>query len=174
MERILIPILRLFAWPRRLVSFDEAALAHLDRKTGQILFAVIEAIVGEEFLEKVPDFVPTFDDYLSYQRRKSREDLTLGLLLIENPLISLWYARRLKGFSRMSLLDRQNVLAGFKQSRVQMFRKFYAGVVRIGASSYYASESTWSDIHYAGVSVDHPQLLTKPLWRPGDDRPIAQ
>lgn len=172
MERILIPVLNFFAHPKRVIAIDEAALKYLNGKTAHILFAVAEAVVGEDFRHKVPNFIQIIDDYLAYQRRMQREALTQGLLLVENSLASLVFAGRLQGFSHMTIKDRQRVLAYLKQSDRQLLRNLYAAFVNISASAYYSSEATWKDIHYDGVSVDHPEILNLPRWRPGDSRPV--
>lgn len=80
----------------------------------------------------------------------------------------------LRGFSHLSIPDRQRVLERLSKSNVQQFRNLYAAGVNISASAYYSSEATWSSIQYDGVSVDHPEILTNPQppWRPHDPRPI--
>jgi hypothetical protein len=48
--------------------------------------------------------------------------------------------------------------------------------VNVSASTFYASELTWPDLNYKGVSVDHPKILEQqpPIdWRPDDPRKIA-
>lgn len=174
MEGLLIRLLRCFARPRQAIPLDSGALRHLDARAAQILVAVAEGIIGPDFLEKVPRFVPTFDAYLSSQRPQARRDLLLGLLLVENPLVTLWLARRLTGFSHLSIPERQLVLARLKASRREALRRAYVAFRRIGASAYYGSEANWSDIHYPGVSADHPELLTVPRWRPDDPTPIER
>ncbi len=174
MERLLMPILNFFVNPKRVLNIDEAALKFLDIKTAHILFAVAEAVIGEDFKVKVPNFILLIDDYLGYQRKTQREALAQGMLLMESTIVSLFFGGRLRGFSYLSIPDRQRVLENLSQSNVQQFRNLYAASVNIAASAYYSSEATWSSIQYDGVSVDHPEILTnpKPPWRPNDPRPI--
>jgi hypothetical protein len=49
--------------------------------------------------------------------------------------------------------------------------------VNVSASTYYASDLTWRDLNYKGVSVDHPEILNQPPpipWRPDDPREIEK
>ncbi|CAN5216365.1 MAG: hypothetical protein ACR2GW_04305 [Pyrinomonadaceae bacterium] len=172
MGRILTPILALLAWPKKVIQIDEDALNFLDGKTAHILFAVGEAVTGEDFRVKVPHFIPLIDEYLAYQRRQQREAFRQGLLLVENALANLVFGGRLRGFSHMSIADRQRVLEHLKGSDTQLLRNLYAAFVNVSASAYYASEATWKDIHYDGVSVDHPPLLQVARWRSNDPRPV--
>ncbi len=171
-ERILIPILSALAHPKKVIAIDEKRLTFLDGKTAHILFAVAEAVIGKDFNEKVPDFVPIIEDHLAYQRRVQREALTQGLLLIENSLASLVFARRLRGFSHLSIEDRRRVLDHIRVSRQQLLRNLYVAFVNIAASAYYANESNWKEILYDGVSVDHPEILSVARWRQSDPRPV--
>ncbi|MEJ7711274.1 MAG: hypothetical protein WKF84_15770 [Pyrinomonadaceae bacterium] len=172
MAGTMIPVFNLFAHPKQVIEVDEESLEYLDGKSAHILFAVAEAVVGSDFKDKAPNFISLIDDYLAYQRRESREALRQGLLLIETNLVALVFAGQLRSFSYLSILGRQKVLARLKDSRVQLFRNLYAAFVNISASAYYASEATWKEIQYDGVSVDHPTLLSIPRWRPGDTRPV--
>ncbi len=172
----LVPLLNFFINPKKVIQIDESKLRHLDGKTAHILFALAEAVIGEEFRVKVPKFVEMIDDYLGYQRRSQRETLNQGLLIVESTIVAIVFGRRLRGFSHLSLQDRRRVLENMRGSRVQQFRNLYAAAVNISASAYYASEATWAEIMYGGVSVDHPEILTGPPpavpWRPNDPRPV--
>lgn len=172
MAGILTSVLNAFAHPKRSIQIDEKALVYLDAKTAHILFALGEAVIGADFRQRVPDFIPMIDEYLAFQRRQQREDLKQALLLLENPIANKFFGARLRGFSHHTLQDRQRVLQHLKDSKQQPLRNLYAAAVNIAASVYYASPATWPDIHYDGVSVDHPQLLTIPRWRPNDSRPV--
>lgn len=174
MERLLMPILNFFVNPKRVIAIDETQLKFLDIKTAHILFALAEAVIGEDFKVKVPNFILIIDDYFGYQRKTQREALTQGMLLLESAIVSLFFGGGLRGFSHLSIPDRQRVLERLSKSNVQQFRNLYAAGVNISASTYYSSEATWSSIQYDGVSVDHPEILTnpKPPWRPQDPRPI--
>jgi hypothetical protein len=170
MERLLMPILNFLVNPKRVIAIDEASLKHLNIKAAHILFALAEAVIGEDFRVKVPNFIMMIDDYFGYQRKSQREALTQGMLLLESTIVSLFFGARFRGFSYLSIADRQRVLKNLSESRVQQFRNLFAAGVNISASTYYASEATWSSIQYDGVSVDHPEILTNPQppWRPGD------
>lgn len=174
MERFLIGLLGLFASPKKVIDVDEKSLRYLDGKTAHILYAVAEAVIGEDFREKVPNFIAMIDDYLGYQRQAQREQLSAGLLLIENAFFNFRRGGRLHGFSHHSLADRQALLGRLAASDRQQDLNLYAACVNISASAYYASPSTWGEILYDGVSVEHPELLTQmPVpWRPNDPRPI--
>lgn len=174
----LAPLFNFFARPKKVIQIDESKLRHLDAKTAHILFALAEAVIGEDIRVKVPKFIEMIDDYMGYQRRSQRETLNQGLLVVESTLVTLVFGRSLRGFSHLSLQDRRRVLENMRGSRVQQFRNLYAAAVNISASAYYASEATWAEIMYGGVSVDHPEILTGPPpvvpWRPNDPRPVEQ
>jgi hypothetical protein len=161
--------------PKKVVAIDEGKLQNLDGKTAHILFAVGEAVLGENFLQKSPRFIETIDDYLSYQRRGNREALTQALLIAENPAFNLLVGGKLRGFSHMSITERQSILDKLRDSDQQLRRNLYAAFVNASAATYYGSPETWPDIQYDGVSVDHPQILNQPPpipWRPKDARPV--
>ena len=174
MERLLIGLLGLLAHPKKVIEIDEKSLRYLDGKTAHILYAVGEAVIGEDFHAKVPNFVAMIDDYLGYQRQSQRELLNAGLLLVENAFFNFRRGGRLHGFSHHSLADRQALLGRLKTSNKQQDLNLYAACVNTSASAYYASPSTWGEILYDGVSVEHPEILKQmPVpWRKNDPRPI--
>ena len=146
----------------------------LNKKTALILFAVAEAVLGENFLRKAPKFIETVDDYLNYQRPAQREQFLLALLIAETTF-GLTIGGKFESFSHLSIADRRRILEKLRASRQQLRRNIYAAFVNVSASTYYASDLTWPDLGYAGVSVDHPEILNHPppiAWRPTDPRPI--
>ena len=146
----------------------------LNRETALILFAVAEAVLGEGFLAKAPRFIETVDDYLNYQRPAQREQFRLALLLLETAL-PFTVAGMTHHFSHLSLADRRKILEKLRSSSRETRRNIYAAFVNVSASTFYASELTWTDLKYQGVSVDHPEILNQepPIpWRPDDLRPI--
>ena len=175
MAGILDSILSALARPKKRPEVKTDGLEWLDEKTANILFAVAEAVLGEGFLSKAPRFLETVDDYLNFQRRAQREQLFEALLLAESPGFNLIVGGQLRGFSHMSLEDRRKILEKLRASDREVRRNLYAAFVTISASTFYASELTWADIGYAGVSVDHPELLAPgpPVpWRLEDPRPV--
>jgi hypothetical protein len=172
---ILRTTLHAAASPKTRPEVRTEGLEHLDRKTALILFAVAEAVLGEGFLKKAPNFVATVDDYLNYQRQSQRDLFVTALLIAETRLFSLVTVGNLRGFSHLSLADRRKVLEKLRASSVEQNRNIYAAFVNVSAATFYASELTWPDLGYPGVSVDHPEILNRlpPIpWRPGDPRPI--
>ena len=172
---ILSTALHAAATPKNRPEVKTAGLEHLDQKTALILFAVAEAVLGENFLQKAPKFIETVDDYLNYQRQSQRDLFITALLIAETRLFSLITVGNLRGFSHLSLADRRKVLDNIRSSTNQQNRNIYAAFVNVSAATYYASELTWPDLGYPGVSVDHPEILNRqpPIpWRPGDPRPI--
>ncbi|HYN25118.1 MAG TPA: hypothetical protein VES69_08725 [Pyrinomonadaceae bacterium] len=146
----------------------------LNKKTALILFAVAEAVLGEHFLLKAPKFIETVDDYLNYQRLAQREQFLLALLIAETTF-GLTIAGTFQSFSHLSLAERRQILEKLRSSKQQLRRNIYAAFVNVSASTYYASDLTWPDLGYPGVSVDHPEILNQPPpipWRPTDPRPI--
>jgi hypothetical protein len=146
----------------------------LDKKTALILFAVAEAVLGENFLLKAPKFIETVDDYLNYQRPAQREQFLLALLIAETTY-GLAIGGEFESFSHLSIADRRQILEKLRASNQNLRRNIYAAFVNVSASTYYASDLTWPDLAYAGVSVDHPEILNQPPpipWRPTDPRPI--
>ena len=171
----LLEILNELARPKKRPEVIHGQLENLNDKTALILFAVAEAVLGENFLAKAPKFIETVDDYLNYQRAAQREQFLVALLLAETRLFNFIVGGNPKPFSRQSLADRRKTLEQLRSSNKQQGRNIYAAFVNVSASTYYASELTWPDLGYAGVSVDHPGILTAPLpplWRPHDDRPV--
>jgi hypothetical protein len=176
----LLKTLRSAASPRKRPEVSLGNLERLDEKTALILFAVAEAVLGEGFLGKAPKFVETVDDYLNYQRPAQRDQFLLALLIAETRLFSLLLGAPPKPFSHLSLADRRKVLESLRSSGRQQSRNIYAAFVNVSASTYYASELTWPDLGYPGVSVDHPEILNHPQpspskpvpWRPDDLRRV--
>ena len=175
MAGILDSFLNLLARPKKRSEVKVDNLEHLSEKTAYILFAVAEAVLGENFLQKAPNLIETVDDYLSYQRKAQREQFINALLLAENAGFNLIVGGRLRGLSHMTIEDRRKILESLRGSDRELRRNIYAAFVNVSASTYYASELTWSDLQYKGVSVDHPEILNTPPpipWRPKDTRPV--
>jgi hypothetical protein len=161
--------------PRRRAEVKPAGLDNLNDKTALVLFAVAEAVLGENFLSKCPKFVETVDDYLNYQRPAQREQFLVALLIAETKFFNLIVGGNPRGFSHMSLADRRKILEKLRASDDEQRRNIYAAFVNVSAATYYASDLTWPDLGYPGVSVDHPEILDRrpPIpWRPGDPRPV--
>lgn len=175
MAGILSTALHAAASPKSRPEVNTAGLEHLDKKTALILFAVAEAVLGENFLQKAPKFIETVDDYLNYQRESQRDLFLTALLIAETRLFNLITVGNLRGFSHLSIADRRKVLERLRSSDREQSRNIYVAFVNVSAATYYASELTWPDIGYTGVSVDHPEILNRPPpipWRPGDTRPV--
>lgn len=174
MAGILSSALHKAASPRQRPEVNLGRLENLSEKTALILFAVAEAVLGDGFLKKAPKFIETVDDHLNYQRPAQREQFLLALLIAETRLFSLMSGAPPKPFSHLSLADRRKVLEKLRASSREQSRNIYAAFVNVSASTYYASDLTWPDLGYPGVSVDHPQILNqKPVpWRPDDIRPV--
>lgn len=169
-------ILSLLAHPKERSEVTATTFDCLNRETALILFAVAEAVLGEGFLAKAPRFVETVDDYLNYQRPAQREQFLLALLITETTL-PLTVGGMTRHFSHLSIADRRKILEKLRSSSQQLRRNIYAAFVNVSASTYYASELTWPDLNYKGVSVDHPEILKQkpPIdWRPDDPREIEQ
>jgi hypothetical protein len=176
MAGILSSALNALANPKQRIEVTQSNFDCLNKKTALILFAVAEAVLGENFLLKAPKFIETVDDYLNYQRSAQREQFLLALLIAETTF-GLTIAGSFKNFSHLSLDERREVLEKLRSSSQQLRRNIYAAFVNVSASTYYASELTWPDLGYTGVSVDHPEILNQPPpipWRPTDPRPVEQ
>ena len=167
-------ILSSLAHPKERSEVTATTFDCLSRETALILFAVAEAVLGERFLLKAPRFIETVDDYLNYQRPAQREQFVLALFITETT-IPLTVAGMTRHFSHLSIADRRKILDKLRSSSQQLRRNIYAAFVNVSASTYYASELTWPDLNYKGVSVDHPEILNQhpPIdWRPDDPRKI--
>lgn len=167
-------ILSALAHPKERSEVTTTTFDCLNRETALILFAVAEAVLGEGFLTKAPRFIETVDDFLNYQRPAQREQFLLALLITETTL-PLTVGGMTRHFSHLSLADRRKTLEKLRSSGIQLRRNIYAALVNVSASTFYASELTWPDLKYPGVSVDHPEILEQPPpipWRPDDPRPI--
>jgi len=146
----------------------------LNKKTALILFAVAEAVLGEGFLQKAPRFIETVDDFLNYQRPAQRDQFLFALLIAETTF-GLTLGGSFQSFSHLSIEDRRKILEKLRKGNIALHRNIYAAFVNVSASTYYSSDLTWPDLGYAGVSVDHPEILNHPPpipWRPEDPRPI--
>lgn len=178
MAGIMDTVLNLAAHPRRRPEVNVANLECLNEKTAYILFAVAEAVLGEGFLAKCPKFIETVDNYLHYQRRAQRENFMYALMLAETAFYNLIVGGRLRGFSHMSIEDRRRILERLRESDRDLRRNIYAAFVNVSASTFYASDLTWPDLMYGGVSVDHPEILKGPPppvpWRPEDPAQIEE
>ena len=167
-------ILSSLAHPKERSEVTATTFDCLNRETALILFAVAEAVLGEGFLAKAPRFIETVDDFLNYQRPAQREQFVLALLITETTM-PLTVGGMTRHFSHLSIADRRKILEKLRSSSLQLRRNIYAALVNVSASTYYASELTWVDLNYKGVSVDHPEILEQqpPIdWRPDDPRPI--
>ena len=167
-------ILSSLAHPKERSEVTATIFDCLNRETALILFAVAEAVLGEGFLAKAPRFIETVDDFLNYQRPVQREQFVLALLITETTM-PLTVGGMTRHFSHLSIADRRKILEKLRSSSLQLRRNIYAALVNVSASTYYASELTWADLNYKGVSVDHPEILNQPPpipWRPDDPRPI--
>jgi hypothetical protein len=175
--QVLNAILGAFAWPKKGTEVNEKRLEYLDGKSAQILFAVGEAVLGENFLKEAPEFIYTVDEYMAYQRQGNRDAFTQALLLAESPAFNLLNGGGLHSFSRMSIKDRQAVLSRLGASDKDLHRNLYVAFVNVSAATFYASPAVWPRIKYDGVSVDHPEILNRPPpvpWRPKDTRPVEK
>ena len=175
MAGILSSALNASANPKKRSEVTETTFDCLNKKTALILFAVAEAVLGEGFLIKAPRFIETVDDFLNYQRPAQREQFLLALLIAETTF-GLTIGGALQHFSHLSLADRRKILEKLRSSS-QLRRNIYAAFVNVSASTFYASDLTWPDLGYTGVSVDHPEILNQPPpvpWRPTDLRPIEE
>jgi hypothetical protein len=170
----ILSVLNAAANPKKRSEVTATTFDCLNMKTALILFAVAEAVLGEDFLQKAPRFIETVDDFLNYQRPAQRDQFLLALLIAETKF-GLTLGGSLRSFSHLSIDDRRKVLERLRGSSLELRRNIYAAFVNVSASTYYASELTWPDLGFAGVSVDHPEILSQPPpvpWRPEDPRPI--
>jgi hypothetical protein len=173
---ILNSVLNATANPKERSEVTATTFDCLNRKTALILFAVAEAVLGENFLPKAPRFIETVDDFLNYQRPAQREQFLLALLIAETTF-GLTIGGSFRSFSHLSIADRRKILEKLRSSSQQLRRNIYAAFVNVSASTYYSSDLTWPDLGFTGVSVDHPEILNQPPpipWRPTDPRPIEQ
>ena len=173
MAGILSSALNASAHPKKRTEVTANTFDCLNKKTALILFAVAEAVLGEGFLLKAPRFIETVDDYLNYQRPAQREQFLLALLIAETTFGLI--GGTLQSFSHLSIADRRKILEKLRSSSRELRRNIYAAFVNVSASTFYASDLTWPDLKYQGVSVDHPEILTQlpPIpWRPDDLREI--
>jgi hypothetical protein len=160
--------------PKKRAEVKHGQLENLNDKTALILFAVAEAVLGENFLEKAPKFIEAVDDFLNYQRPSQRKLLLSVLRALENGTLFILVGVMTRRFSHKSVAQRQKILEELRTSKNQG-PLIYAAFVNLSASTYYSSDLTWPDIGYEGVSVDHPEILNQPPpvpWRPLDPRPI--
>lgn len=174
MAGILNSALNAKANPKKRDEVTATTFDCLNRKTALILFAVAEAVLGENFLLKAPKFIETVDDFLNYQRPAQRDQFLLALLIAETTF-GLTIGGSFRSFSHLSIEERRKILEKLRSSSQELRRNIYAAFVNVSASTYYASDLTWPDLGYTGVSVDHPEILNQPPpipWRPDDPRPI--
>lgn len=174
MAGILSSALNAKANPKKRSEVTATTFDCLNKKTALILFAVAETVLGENFLVKAPRFIETVDDFLNYQRPAQREQFLLALLIAETTF-GLTIGGSFKSFSHLTIEERRKILDKLRGSSQELRRNIYAAFVNVSASTYYASDRTWPDLGFTGVTVDHPEILTQPPpipWRPADPRPI--
>ena len=174
MAGILSSALNATANPKKRSEVTATKFDCLNKKTALILFAVAEAVLGEDFLLKAPKFIETVDDFLNYQRPSQREQFLLALLIAETTF-GLTIGGSFRSFSHLSMADRRKILEKLRGSSQQLRRNIYAAFVNVSASTYYSSDLTWPDLGFTGLPVDHPEILSQPPpipWRPDDLRPI--
>jgi hypothetical protein len=160
--------------PKKRAEVNHGKLENLNDNTALILFAIAEAVLGENFLRKAPKFIETVDDYLNYQRPAQRDLFLRALRALESGTLKIFVGVNTRRFSHKSLADRQKILEELRSSKREG-PNIYAAFVNVSASTYYASDLTWPDLGYEGVSVDHPEILNRPPpppWRRNDLRPI--
>jgi len=127
-------------------------------------------------MRRPPRFIETVDDFLNYQRAAQRDQFLFALLIAETTF-GLAIGGSFKCFSHLSIEERRTILEKLRTSNISLRRNIYAAFVNVSASTYYASDLTWPDLGYAGVSVDHAEILNQPPpipWRPADPRPIEK
>jgi hypothetical protein len=176
MAAVLSSVLNASVNPKQRSEVTQTKFDCLNKKTALILFAVAEAVLGEGFLQKAPRFIETVDDFLNYQREAQREQLLLALLIAETTF-GFTLGGSPHSFSHLSIEDRRKIMEKLRSSKIAFNRNIYAAFVNVSASTYYSSDLTWPDLDYAGVSVDHPEILNQlpPIpWRPEDPRPIEK
>lgn len=170
----ILSLLNAKANPKKRPEVTVTTFECLNKKAALILFSVAEAVLGEQFLLKAPRFIETVDDYLNYQRPAQRDQFLLALFIAETTF-GLTIGGTLRHFSHLSLAERQKILEELRSSKQELRRNIYVAFVNVSASTFYASDLTWPDLGYTGVSVDHPEILNQPPpipWRPDDPRPI--
>ena len=174
MAAVLSSALNASANPKDRSEVTQTKFDCLNKKTALILFAVAEAVLGKGFLQKAPRFIETVDDFLNYQRPAQRDQFLFALLIAETTF-GLTLGGSFQSFSHLSIEDRRKILEKLRKGNISLHRNIYAAFVNVSASTYYSSDLTWPDLGYAGVSVDHPEILNQPPpipWRPEDPRPI--
>ena len=174
MAGILSSVLNSVVQPKERSEVTTTTFDCLTRKTALILYAVAEAVLGEGFLLKAPKFIETVDDFLNYQRPAQRDQFLFALVFAEKTF-GLTLGGSFRHFSHLSIADRRKILEKLRSSSQPLNRNIYAAFVNVSASTFYASDLTWADLNYKGVSVDHPEILNQPPpipWRPDDPRPI--
>jgi hypothetical protein len=171
--------------PRVFVQLSKDDVPNLGVQRAQVLCALAEAAIDEEFAAKIGggagheekgfrDFVRDVDDFLNYQPGATVTQLCFALKLIE--VEALRHATLTKtgngNFSRMSVPQRREVLEALKTGDRDLQKTAYTGFLRLVSSFYFGHLNVFIDLDYKGVSVDDQKVLCGHPWRPNDPRKV--
>jgi hypothetical protein len=143
--------------PRVFVQLSKDDVPNLGVQRAQVLCALAEAAIDEEFAAKIGggagheekgfrDFVRDVDDFLNYQPGAT--------------------------VSRMSVPQRREVLEALKTGDRDLQKTAYTGFLRLVSSFYFGHLNVFIDLDYKGVSVDDQKVLCGDPWRPNDPRKV--
>lgn len=171
--------------PKSFVALGKDDAPNLGRERAQVLCALAEAIIGEDFAAVIGGgpgkeregylaFIRDIEDYLNYQPRSTVAQLRLGLSVVEVQVkrhVLLVNAGN-GDFTRMTLDRRREVLERLRTGTSETQKSFYTGTLRLVSSFYFGHENVFPSLGYAGVSVDNQKVLCGHPWRPNDPTPV--
>ena len=167
--------------PKHYVDIGDSELVNLNRKLAQVLCAIAETVIGEDFSTIIgggdtaahrqrgfKEFVRDTDGFMSHQNKRTRGQVRAGLGVIESPFRRRFLIKAGDGaFSWMDLRERQDLFTKLQAGNTENQGKFYTGFTNLVASFFYGHENAWSEIQYDGPSVRDQGVLDRHRWRQG-------
>ena len=167
--------------PKHYVDIDDSELVNLNRKLAQVLCAIAETVMGEDFSTIIgggdtaahrqrgfKEFVRDADAYMNHQNKRTRGQVRTGLRTIESPFLRRFLIKAGDGaFSWMDLRERQDLFAKLQAGDTENQGKFYTGFTNLVVSFFYGHENAWCEIQYDGPSVRDQRVLDGHRWRQG-------
>ena len=172
--------------PKVFVQVTKADVPNLGTQRAQVLCALAEAIIDENFAATIGggagqeqkgflDFVRDLDDFMNYHPAATVTQLRFGLKIIE--VKALRHATLVKAgngdFSRLTVPERREVLDRLKTGSKDIQLSAYSGFLRLVSNFYFGHKNVFPQLGYAGVSVDDQNVLNGHPWRPNDPRPVV-
>jgi hypothetical protein len=132
---------------RRTLAREGLHTATFTAREATVLAAIAECVVPAADPRAVAERV---DRAVSFLALESQDDFKRLLLLFENALAGFLFDGRTAPFTQLSLADRAEVLARWRDSRLAVRRSGYQALRKSCLGAHYGDPATWAAIGYAG------------------------